>query len=149
MLHENIQNQAGAYHIKGRTDVPAMTRITSVANFTRFYIIVRDRTVQLPIASQGSESKALLRLRISLPSPGTNQKDILQYLSPSDLRIGRIDRRPSDDDVPFRNTYFVEVMDMLDELMLTQSSKSWSASVEDAINTIRDIGGEVDLIGLW
>lgn len=51
--------------------------------------------------------------------------------------------------MPFQNVYLVEVVDPLGGLIRTQTSKSWSDSVEDAVNDIRGMGGEIDLIGLW
>ncbi|KAF9452680.1 PDT-domain-containing protein [Macrolepiota fuliginosa MF-IS2] len=120
-------------------------------NFTRFYIIVRDREVQLPIGPHRAKSKGLLRLWVPpAPASGTRQKDIVQYLSPSGLSIMRIDRRPSDGGPPFQSVYFVETTDIVgggsEE---PPTSDSWTTLLEEAVSLIRKMGGEVDLIGVW
>jgi len=120
-------------------------------NFTRFYIIVRDREVQLPTGTHRAKSKGLLRLWAPpAPARGTRQKDIIQYLSPSGLSVMRIDRRPSDDGLPFRNVYFVETADTAGEgSEESPTSDSWTTLLEEAVSLMRNMGGEVDLIGVW
>jgi hypothetical protein len=88
---------------------------------------------------------------MSSPDPGVQQKDVVQYLAPSGLSIVRVDRRPSDDSFPFRDIYFVETTSMTNpvEHEQPQAIRSWPALVEDAVNLIKRMGGEVDLIGLW
>ncbi|KAF5355646.1 hypothetical protein D9756_003848 [Leucocoprinus leucothites] len=124
-------------------------------NFTRFYIIVRDREVEFPTAAPHTANcRALIRLWISPPPPsGTRpHKDVIHYLASSGLGITRIDRRPSDDDLPFRDVYFVEVAGTAEVMGRSEQSpaiRSWPMSVADALGFIRNMGGEVDLIGLW
>lgn len=118
-------------------------------NFTRFYVVVRDREVQLPIAAlRRTEGRALIRLR----APGTQSlKDMIRCLTTSDLNIVRIDRRPSGV-LPFRDVYFVELAstpESIEFLGQSQAIRLWSAAVSSAIHPIRSMEGEVDLIGLW
>ncbi|KXN89935.1 P-protein [Leucoagaricus sp. SymC.cos] len=123
-------------------------------NYTRFYIVVRDRDVQLPAtAPHRPKSKALIRLWISSSRPsGLQRQDVIQFLAPSGLNVTRIDRRPSDDGLPFRDIYFVETASTPDESLRpegTSAIRSWPAVVADALELIKNMGGEVDLIGLW
>ncbi|XP_006454418.1 hypothetical protein AGABI2DRAFT_182401 [Agaricus bisporus var. bisporus H97] len=121
-------------------------------NFTRFYIVVRDQSVQLPTTLPSTRGKALIRLWISSSSPAEKpRQDVVQYLTPLGLSVVRIDRRPSDDGLPFRSVYFVELTSAMDNIETEQFQppKSWSQLVEDALATIRTSGGEADLIGLW
>ncbi|KAJ3570257.1 hypothetical protein NP233_g4533 [Leucocoprinus birnbaumii] len=128
-------------------------------NYTRFYVVVRDRETQLPVGPHRAKSQALIRLWISpppQPPSGTRpQKGVIQYLASSGLSVSRIDRRPSDDSLPFRDVYFVEVAsptEIIEEPDLSQGSpaiRSWTAEVENAIELMRKMGGEVDNIGLW
>jgi len=117
-----------------------------IDNFTRFYVVVRDREVQLPIAAlRRTEGRALIRLRAS----GTQSlKDMIRCLTTSDLNIVRIDRRPSGV-LPFRDVYFVELASTPESLGQSQAIRLWSAAVSSAIHPIRSMEGEVDLIGLW
>lgn len=120
-----------------------------IDNFTRFYVVVRDREVQLPIAAlRRTEGRALIRLRAS----GTQSlKDMIRCLTTSDLNIVRIDRRPSGV-LPFRDVYFVELAstpESIEFLGQSQAIRLWSAAVSSAIHPIRSMEGEVDLIGLW
>jgi len=120
-----------------------------IDNFTRFYVVVRDREVQLPIAAlRRTEGRALIRLRAS----GTQLlKDMIRCLTTSDLNIVRIDRRPSGV-LPFQDVYFVELASIpepIEFLGQSQAIRLWSAAVSSAIHLIRSMEGEVDLIGLW
>lgn len=151
VLREGIQKEAGTYHTIHWSSIPVMT-ITWTDNFTRFYIVVRNRGVQLPTTPHRAPGNALIRLWVPpAPAPGIYQKDVMQYLAPSGLSVVRIDRRPSDDGLPFRNVYFVETADTTDSSTTEPSptSKTWTATVEDAVSLIRNMGGEVDLIGMW
>jgi hypothetical protein len=67
------------------------------------------------------------------------------------LSVERIDRRPSDDGLPFCNVYFVELASAMDDTGSEQFQppKSWPQLLEDALVSIRTSGGEVDLLGLW
>jgi len=78
-------------------------------------------------------------------------KDAIRCFASSDLSIVHIDRRPSGD-LPFRDVYFIEVASVsgsMDLLERSQAIGSWSAAVTGVIHPIRNMGGEVDLIGLW
>lgn len=106
--------------------------------------------MQLPVVSHKSSGKALIRLWIS-PSSEGRRRDVVQYLAPSGLSVLRIDRRPSDDGLPFRSIYFVEATDTANDLgpEPPQALKPWPSSLDGALDTIKSMGGEVDLIGLW
>lgn len=134
------------------SDVLPMMTMSVTDNFTRFYIVVRDQSVQLPTTLPSTRGKALIRLWISPSSPAEKpRQDVVQYLTPLGLSVVRIDRRPSDDGLPFRSVYFVELTSAMDNMDSEQFQppKSWSQLVEDALATIRTLGGEADLIGLW
>jgi hypothetical protein len=93
-----------------------------------------------------------MRLWISPASPSGNpHKDVIQYLAPLGLSVERIDRRPSDDGLPFCSVYFVELTSVTDNIgsESSQTPYSWSQLLEDALASIRTSGGRVDLMGMW
>jgi len=116
-----------------------------VANFTKFYILSSEKTLELPsIPCRNFEMKALLRLSAPISADCQN---LVSYLKVLYLPVVRINARPSPDSIPFKNMYFVETCRSDKES--SESVEFWKVSLEKAMLRVRTIGGEIDLAGIW
>ena len=68
---------------------------------------------------------------------------------PDDLIISRVDRRPSADQVPFRDVYFLEVQSQQEPGGILPRECEWEEAIVKFIGQVRDLGLNVDLIGRW
>lgn len=90
-------------------------------------------------------------IRLSTPS-STGAINILRYLAVLTLNVVRIDRRPSPEALPFHDVYFLELGGGGQEsaLALTRLVDcSWTSKVEREVGSIREAGGDANLVGIW
>jgi hypothetical protein len=116
-------------------------------NFTRFYIVTKDREASFPSWLSTEPHHALVQISTKIPpSPPTeNGADISQLVSALKLNVTRLDRRPSIVAVPFHDIYLVELKD-------TDRHKSdigWIEEVDKAVESVGRAGGEARLVGIW
>ncbi|KAF9460798.1 Prephenate dehydratase-domain-containing protein [Collybia nuda] len=113
------------------------------SNFTRFFIVVKDRKASFPSLLVTELRHALIQVSTqTLPGTGA---DISQLISSLNLRVVRLDRRPAVTNVPFHDIYLVEVQDA----ERYKSVLEWTSEVDGAISRIGVLGGNAKLIGLW
>jgi len=137
VLYRGIQNEQSK---SSRRAVSPETDLTK-GNFTRFFVISRDRNTSLPSVDHPPQpSKALMVLHC----PPT--QDVSRYLGLLKLFVSRIDRRPALTEEPFFNLYFLEVV-WSDTLV--KHPGDWESAVDQSIHRVRAEGGNVELKGLW
>ncbi|KAG6842576.1 hypothetical protein C0991_000102 [Blastosporella zonata] len=123
LLFEGIQNEA--------------------ENFTRFYLVARNKDLPIPPAASEKDSKrALIRIEMHAPTP-TSQPTISQLLTALNLITSRIDRRPSRRS-NFSNIYFIET-----QAETTAEEQTWVSDISKAMQRVAAAGGNTTLIGLW
>lgn len=103
-------------------------------------MLAHSPDLQLPkLSSVVRPPRGLLRIS---STPGDQICTITDCLAALQLRITRLDRRPSLGTKPFDNLYFVEVEGDVDE-------EGWGAQLEDAKIRVTAAGGDVMLLGSW
>ncbi|KAF5377536.1 hypothetical protein D9615_005318 [Tricholomella constricta] len=116
------------------------------ANFTRFYIVTRDRDIPLPSwLPKNQPRRALIRI-LTQPSTSIAGPGISQLLAALKTNFKRIDRRPSRGSPTFRDVYFVELQDTNVEF---EDGDAWSLESRRAVQRIEGAGGDARLIGIW
>ncbi|TEB39281.1 PDT-domain-containing protein [Coprinellus micaceus] len=123
-------------------------------NYTRFFVLARDRDIEAPPAPPrltNSRRKALFRILNkalrSTSSPNTGITAVLRGL-PDDLEISRIDRRPAIGEVPFRDAYLIEVQSQMSSDAVVGEA-DWEELIEYFSNRVRGLGLSIDLVGNW
>ncbi|KAH6917290.1 Prephenate dehydratase-domain-containing protein [Coprinopsis sp. MPI-PUGE-AT-0042] len=113
-------------------------------NYTRFYILARDRDQALPLSLPEPPLGHRALFRVPIRTSGTRGiQDIFPAL---DVNVTRIDRRPLSG-VPFSSIYIIEVgKQSLDGI---DASMRWRQWAEEKAKDMRRAGFEMDLIGCW
>ncbi|KAL0577336.1 prephenate dehydratase [Marasmius crinis-equi] len=129
------------------------------SNYTRFYVMAKNRKTTLPVVPVTPVSHALVRIHFGCPE--NNPGDITAAVKALELGVARIDRRPALNRTPFDDVYFVELRDSQARYANTNGVDAggdigrmngktpWHERVEEAIERVRVLGGEVKLLGLW
>ncbi|KAG6888028.1 hypothetical protein C0995_010993 [Termitomyces sp. Mi166 len=114
------------------------------ANFTRFYLIARDKDAVIPETIHEKDSnRGLVRVSLEPPKSSPSQT-ISQILGALNMDVLRIDRRPSLQG-NFSNTYFIEIQANATH----QGRETWLLAASQAVEHIKQAGGDAQLIGLW
>lgn len=95
---------------------------------------------------------ALVRL-CSLPatkgvaaSSGPTINVILDALN---MRMIRIERRPSTYSIPFHDVYLIELQQEGNFQESGEDGRPWLLDVNSGLQRVREIGGEASLLGVW
>ena len=121
---------------------------TSVANFTRFYIIARSPTTP-PTCQLESHRHMKALMRVSSSECGSSAIDITRCLISLQLPVSRIDRRPSLGGIPFHNVYFIEVQKEVQHHHDGDSFELWTNAVMLASARIIEAGWRSEVVGIW
>ena len=124
--------------------------IFTAGNFTRFYALAYSLQTSLPqFLTIAYEMKALLRITPCLKSSLDCPVDVIASLMDQNINIGRIDRRPSMDNVPFSSVYFMEIhsSDLHDRS--SQRFQVWSRQVESIASQIGSTSRQIFVAGIW
>jgi hypothetical protein len=131
---------------------------SSIANFTRFYILSTTLAFDhVPPPKDAPPKRALVRLSSSGMAPTGDMHSaptITQLLITLKLSAIRVDRRPSSYPVPFHDVYLVELQrDLKDggtEKSLHKAiEQQWISEVKAGLDLVKEIGGEAILLGVW
>ncbi|KJA29141.1 hypothetical protein HYPSUDRAFT_32500 [Hypholoma sublateritium FD-334 SS-4] len=120
------------------------------SNFTRFHAIAYSRQASLPhFLTIDYEMKALLRITPCSKSSLECPTDIIAFLLDQNIIIGRIDRRPFVDSVPFSSVYFMEIRasDLHDRS--SHRFQAWSQEVESIASKLGTTSRQTHVIGIW
>lgn len=135
-------------------DGPFSLVVDCIVNYTRFFVLARDRNIEAPpssTAAPNSRRKALFRILNKALSntsgPNTGITAVLRGL-PDDLEISRIDRRPAIGEAPFRDAYLIEVQSRMSPDAVVEEA-DWEESIEYFSNRVRGLGLSIDLVGNW
>ncbi|KZT44477.1 PDT-domain-containing protein [Sistotremastrum suecicum HHB10207 ss-3] len=124
-----------------------------VSNRTRFMILASSASVPLPRSHESDPSAFRGLLRLSAPQGCRDEGlSVLELLTALDLRVMKIDRRAKICASPFHDEYIVEVTKKRTDstnLVNGISKLTWEKEVQEAIDRVRDLGGEVCVLGLW
>jgi prephenate dehydratase len=132
--------------------------MSSVANFTRFYILSTTLAFEhIPPPKDGPPKHALVRLSSSGMATSVDMHSaptITQLLIALKLSAIRIDRRPSSYPVPFHDVYLVELQQNLKDGNTEKGlhkviEPHWISEVKAGLDRVKDIGGEAILLGVW
>ena len=135
----------------------------SPANTTRFYLLANSLDRPLPGGKKVvRHQRALVRIGNQMRHHREGELQSSTHLSclvTSTLLTTfgcpaiRIDRRPSLNDTPFDDVYFVEVGDLTPPITSETGTKrceeEWLQRVQDGIERINATGGEATILGLW
>ena len=116
-----------------------------LVNYTRFYVLARNTSVQTPSPGPDTSTRtALFRVLNNI----RHQANIGTVISRLDsFWVTRIDRRPSPGDAPFRDFYFIEVQSPTQERI--PSETEWKALLQRFSENVRELGMDASLIGDW
>ena len=129
-----------------------------LGNQTKFILISKSSSPPPILATLPLQSKAILRIPVTHPS-GSSQAllpldRILQAATSTTdpPLIERVERRPSTHGGAWDDVYFVDLEDRpenrLDPLQAKEDSR-WESKIQDVCSRIREIGGTVDILGIW
>ncbi|KAJ7219068.1 Prephenate dehydratase-domain-containing protein [Mycena pura] len=116
------------------------------SNYTRFYILSATRNTTLPPPTYPipGQTRCLIRLS-SVSNDASRPPLIMQLLAALALPVSRLDRRPQLESTQlFQDVYFVEVA-----REDTDHSERWILGIERAIENVRTVGSEAELLGIW
>jgi len=143
--HQRIHSELAAAHIEAMS-----SRCIISVNATRFYILATAGFL-VPPPLLGGPRCALVRTAWQPANTSASEWDVKSSVNIAKLLVTlglpctRVDRRPSLARIPFHDVYFVEVQqdDPTDE------TQDWEAQVQQALRRLKDINGDVSLLGIW
>jgi len=134
-IQDNRGNQTRFILISKSPSPPPPTLITPP--------LLHKAILRIPVTHSASSPHALLTLDRILQA-------VTSTADPPLLR--RIERRPSTDGDTWGDIYFVDLEERpenrLDPLQAREKSR-WESTIQESCIKIRDIGGIVDILGIW
>ena len=133
-----------------------------IANTTRFFILANSLDVVLPgNIREIRRQRVFVRISNKLQyskDDGHPSSTHLTRMTTSTLLTTfgcpalRIDRRPSLNQIPFDDVYFIELGDLtlpVSPNTETSSEEGWLQRVKSGVKVVESAGGEGVIIGLW
>lgn len=120
--------------------------MTKIGNFTRFYVLSHQLGQVPPTLVYEPFKRALLRAVERKADQHLCVTSVTPMLLALRLDIARIDRRPSLDEKPFHNIYFIELQSMCEG---DQDAAVWAKKVKEAVSRVREVGALAEVVGIW